>query len=229
MGGGSPWFTLIINAEGKVDYEGEFFVKKVGKHTWQLPPGRLNTLRQILAKNNFMGFQESNFDLTCSHELHLTMVDKFGKSKTIQTRIRESYLALVRQRMEREIRDCLLLDEWLLGEVYIYKVEEKTNGDFARHIVSAANRADAVKLINEQIYKDLNHPKTIDDFVFRKIGVATDDFSLEEEDSTADFFTFLGNGVAPKKITQNSSDFEEKRQPSPRVFYSSALPFQDPS
>lgn len=213
MLGKTPHYKLAIDSTGLVKYEGFRNTKKIGKHQWQLTPNRLQELRFILAKYNFFGFNPRFYKLTPVGNFIMTLTDKHGETKEITAHIREDYLKKVRTNLEEEVYNCLLLDEWLLGDVYIFIMEERTNGDYARHIVGASNPADAVQLLNEKVYKDLNIQRNVDDFDFRKTGIANDD--AWNGDSSQRFFDLLHN----KTLMPPNNNLPT--QATPEVFYSS--------
>lgn len=218
MGGHAPNFSLAISPQGFVSYHGNRNVQRTGKYQWQLPAARLLELKRILARNNFFNFNGLPIHVDCCHEFTITVVDKQGTKKIIEERVVQNYLRRVRKRLEQEIRTCLLLDEWLFGEVYIFRLKEKN----AQHIVSAASPADAVKILNEWVYEKLYLYRTLDDFDIQKMGIAQPYIYNEETDSSSRFYALLENGIIPQKVVSSDNSFPQPTQATPQVFYSSA-------
>ena len=81
-----PVYRLEIYADGKVKYEGDYYVEKQGRFSWKLDPANIKKLQNAITKANYFELLEKEPEnmATCMAGCNTTITMDDGRKRTIK-------------------------------------------------------------------------------------------------------------------------------------------------
>ena len=81
-----PVYRLEIYADGRVTYNGDYYVEKQGRFSWKLEPANIKKLQNAITKANYFDIQEKETEnmATCMDGCNTTITMDDGRKRTIE-------------------------------------------------------------------------------------------------------------------------------------------------
>ncbi|MBU1013901.1 MAG: hypothetical protein KKG99_12935 [Bacteroidetes bacterium] len=113
--GTCPVYLVEIYSNGKIEYEGENFVKKTGHHSWLIDSQSIKALNKAIHKYNYFTIKPKKieFEVTCNPSCITSIQLKDGKYREIENYYGNDEYPKILQRLEKRIENIIGIENYI--------------------------------------------------------------------------------------------------------------------
>lgn len=171
--GNCPVYSVTVDKEGNVIFNGEMFVYKSGQHHWKISKKKVEQLNDLIDSFDFKSFKYepgSGF-ITDQPSCITTVKYPDGEIKEIDHYYGHIMIDDSLTAFEKKIERIIGTKKYVNPKLYIYQVEEKIEKPSIIYIVTSSSEKEATDLVE----KDYTKQEALE-WSVQKIGIATDDY-----------------------------------------------------
>lgn len=171
--GNCPVYSVTVDKEGNVIFNGEMFVYKSGQHHWKISKKKVEQLNDLIDSFDFKSFKYepgSGF-ITDQPSCITTVKYPDGEIKEIDHYYGHIMIDDSLTAFEKKIERIIGTKKYVNPKLYIYQVEEKIEKPSIIYIVTSSSEKEATDLVE----KDCTKQEALE-WSVQKIGIATDDY-----------------------------------------------------
>ncbi|MBZ4647156.1 MAG: hypothetical protein JG777_2645 [Clostridia bacterium] len=171
--GTCPVYSVTVDNEGNVNYNGEMFVYKSGEHHWKISKKKVKQLNDLIEEFGFKSFIYEPGDefITDCPSCITTVKYSNGETKEIDHYYGHILVDDSLTVFEKKIERIIGTKKYVNPKLYIYQLEEKVSESPIKCIVISASEKEAIDLVEKEYIK--SEPLK---WRVQKIGIATDDY-----------------------------------------------------
>lgn len=166
-------YSVIVDKEGNVNYNGEMFVYKSGEHHWKISKKKVEQLNNLIEDFEFKSFiyePEGGFITDC-HSCITTVKYSNGETKEIDHFYGHVLIDDSLTAFEKKIERIIGTKRYVNPRLYICQVEEKVPESPIKYIVMSDSEKEAIDLAKKECTR-----QEVLEWQAQKIGIATDDY-----------------------------------------------------
>lgn len=171
--GNCPVYSVTVDKEGNVIFNGEMFVYKSGQHHWKISKKKVEQLNDLIDSFDFKSFKYepgSGF-ITDQPSCITTVKYPDGEIKEIDHYYGHIMIDDSLTAFEKKIERKIGTKKYVNPKLYIYQVEEKIEEPSIAYIVISTSEKEATDLVEKDCTK-----QEVLEWSVQKIGIATDDY-----------------------------------------------------
>ncbi|MDK2801649.1 MAG: hypothetical protein PWQ70_3268 [Clostridiales bacterium] len=171
--GTCPVYSVTVDKEGNVNYNGEMFVYKSGEHHWKISKKKVKQLNDLIEEFGFKSFiyEPGNEFITDQPSCITTVKYSDGETKEIDHYYGHIFIDNSLTAFEKKIERIIGTKKYVNPRLYIYQVEEKVPESPIKYIVVSDSEKEAIDLVEKEYIK--SEPLK---WRVQKIEIATDDY-----------------------------------------------------
>jgi hydroxymethylpyrimidine pyrophosphatase-like HAD family hydrolase len=175
--GTCPVYSVVVDKEGNVSYNGEMFVYKSGEYNWKISKKKIKRLNDLLKEFDFKSFVYEPGDKFITDQASCITTVKFTDSeiKEINHYLGDLLLDDSLTVFEKNIEKIIGIKKYVNPKLYIYEVARKSSKNIEkpcdRYLVISASEEEAIVLIK----KECSNGELLE-LEAQKIGVAINDY-----------------------------------------------------
>ncbi len=164
-------YSVIVDKEGNVNYNGEMFVYKNGEHHWKISMRKVKQLNDLIEEFGFKSFvyePEDEFITDCPSCITTVKYSNW-ETKEINHYYGHILIDDSLTAFEKKIERIIGTKKYVNPKLYIYQVEERVPESPIKYIVISDSEKEAIDLVEKEYIKS-------DPLKWRvqKIGITTD-------------------------------------------------------
>lgn len=171
--GNCPVYSVTVDKEGNVIFNGEMFVYKSGQYHWKISKKKVEQLNDLIYSFDFKSFkyEPGGGFITDQPSCITTVKYTDGEIKEIDHYYGHIMIDDSLTAFEKKIERKIGTKKYVNPKLYIYQVEEKIEESSNAYIVISTSEKEAIDLVE----KDCTKQESLE-WSVQKIGIATDDY-----------------------------------------------------